>query len=422
MSVKECLMNPQSNRPMIGAVMDALTLWYLITKEDYNIPKEDFMDSQLRITAVDSASTLDERLKSHGVPRFSGRALFSAILPPDFFYQSGNVLILNGVLKRGVISKQHIGTDTGSMIQYILDRYGPNRAAEFITDLCFVAARMFDTMQFTIGIDDCSPENKSYKQDIDKVITKLRLQIKSLGNPSVNPVEEDYREKQTLAFIGSALNEIGNIVSKAFDVDYETKMKAYKAALQTTEADPNVLPVSGEMPHENAIRTMANSGAKGTKFHLTQIAAIVGQQYIRGQRFQPSISKKTRCLPYFEKGDTSPESRGLCLNSYTEGLDPAQFVFASAAGRENMVDIAVRTSESGATNHKIIKALENIVVGYDGSLRNVTGTLFTPVYGDDGFDPSHLKIVRGPTNTFPSFIDLKNVSGTINARFGAYPK
>ncbi|MEM4026750.1 MAG: hypothetical protein QW355_06965, partial [Sulfolobales archaeon] len=61
--------------------------------------------------------------------------------------------------------------------------------------------------------------------------------------------------------------------------------------------------------------------------------------------------------------------------------------FHAAGGREGLVDTAVRTSQSGYMQRRLINALQDLYVEYDGTVRNVEGNLVQILYGEDGIDP-----------------------------------
>ena len=57
-------------------------------------------------------------------------------------------------------------------------------------------------------------------------------------------------------------------------------------------------------------------------------------------------------------------------------------------GREGLVDTAVRTQQSGYMQRRLINALEQLRVEYDGTVRNSTGDIIQLTYGEDGVDPA----------------------------------
>jgi DNA-directed RNA polymerase II subunit RPB1 len=148
----------------------------------------------------------------------------------------------------------------------------------------------------------------------------------------------------------------------------------------------------------NQISDMKRSGSKGTDINLGQIIALVGQQNIEGCRIPYGFKRRT--LPHFLKDDPGAESRGFVENSYTQGLTPQEMFFHAMGGREGLIDTAVKTSETGYIQRRLIKALEDVVVKYDGTVRNSLGSVIqvnilsfliqflTPI---DGMSPCHFE-------------------------------
>lgn len=62
-----------------------------------------------------------------------------------------------------------------------------------------------------------------------------------------------------------------------------------------------------------------------------------------------------------------------------------------------LVDSAVKTSETGYMQRRLMKALEDLSTHYDLSVRTSTGAVIQFRYGDDGLDPAEME---GP-NSFP---------------------
>jgi DNA-directed RNA polymerase beta' subunit len=54
---------------------------------------------------------------------------------------------------------------------------------------------------------------------------------------------------------------------------------------------------------------------------------------------------------------------------------PAEFFFHAQAGREGLIDTAVKTSDSGYIQRRLIKTMEDLHVAYDGTVRSVGGTV-----------------------------------------------
>ncbi|MFQ6105440.1 MAG: DNA-directed RNA polymerase subunit A', partial [Candidatus Hydrothermarchaeaceae archaeon] len=120
--------------------------------------------------------------------------------------------------------------------------------------------------------------------------------------------------------------------------------------------------------------------------NLTQMAACVGQQAVRGERIARGYAGRT--LPHFKKGDKSARARGFVSSSYKKGLDPLEYFFHSMGGREGLVDTAVRTSQSGYMQRRLINALQDLKVEYDQTVRDTRGVIVEFKHGEDGADTS----------------------------------
>jgi DNA-directed RNA polymerase beta' subunit len=54
---------------------------------------------------------------------------------------------------------------------------------------------------------------------------------------------------------------------------------------------------------------------------------------------------------------------------------PAEFFFHAQAGREGLIDTAVKTSDTGYIQRRLMKTMEDQHVEYDGTVRNVAGSI-----------------------------------------------
>lgn len=55
-------------------------------------------------------------------------------------------------------------------------------------------------------------------------------------------------------------------------------------------------------------------------------------------------------------------------------------------GREGLIDTAVKTAETGYIQRRLIKAMESVMVRYDGTVRNGIDQMIQFRYGEDGLD------------------------------------
>lgn len=62
------------------------------------------------------------------------------------------------------------------------------------------------------------------------------------------------------------------------------------------------------------------------------------------------------------------------------------------AGREGLIDTAIKTANSGYLQRCIIKGMENIKVEYDSTVRNDNNEIYQFLYGEDGLDPTKVSM------------------------------
>jgi DNA-directed RNA polymerase II subunit RPB1 len=102
----------------------------------------------------------------------------------------------------------------------------------------------------------------------------------------------------------------------------------------------------------------------------------------------------SRTLPHFNKYDFGPESKGFVENNYISGLSPIEFFFHAMGGREGLIDTAVKTSETGYIQRRLMKALEDVMVKYDATVRNSSQQVIQFLYGEDGMAGEYIEDLK----------------------------
>lgn len=143
------------------------------------------------------------------------------------------------------------------------------------------------------------------------------------------------------------------------------------------------------LPWSNSPRIMADCGSKGSPLNISQMMAVVGQQAVGGKRIENGFVDRT--LPHFEHNSLTPSAKGFVANSFYSGLTATEFFFHAMGGREGLVDTAVKTAETGYMARRLMKALEDLSLQYDSSVRNSENTVVQFVYGDDGLNPQSME-------------------------------
>jgi len=182
---------------------------------------------------------------------------------------------------------------------------------------------------------------------------------------------KDYLEK---AQIGQLEHQPGKNMVDSFE--YKANEQLNKAGQEAgKEVQKALLP-------RNHLKNMVSAGSKGNPTNILQIIAFVGQQNVEGKRIPFNFQNRT--LPHFCKDDYKEESKGFVQNSFLKGLTPQEFYFHAMGGREGIIDTAVKTSQTGYIQRRLIKALEDIMIKYDGTVRNSLDQVMQFLYGEDG--------------------------------------
>lgn len=279
----------------------------------------------------------------------------------DHCERDAYVRIMDGKLEMGTIDKKAIGAFDGQIVNRIIRRYGMKRATDFIDEVTKLSIRgiMFDG--FSFGIDDEDLSKTEYGQ-IDDTLKNAALdvsrRIKIYEDGQLEPMPgrtvEETLEMQIMQVLGKARDLTGQIAGRHLGLG-------------------------------NSAVVMAVSGARGSMLNLTQMAGCIGQQSVRGERIVRGYDDRT--LPHFKKGDRGADAHGFIAHSYKGGLNPTEFFFHAIGGREGLVDTAVRTSQSGYLQRRMINALQDLKVAYDGTVRTTGGRIIQFKYGEDSTDP-----------------------------------
>jgi DNA-directed RNA polymerase I subunit RPA1 len=106
-----------------------------------------------------------------------------------------------------------------------------------------------------------------------------------------------------------------------------------------------------------------------------------------------------RTMPSFAPYDPNPRADGFITDRFLTGVRPQEYYFHCMAGREGLVDTAVKTSRSGYLQRCLVKHLEELKVCYDHTVRDGEGGVVQFLYGEDGIDPMKAAHLDGSSTT-----------------------
>ncbi|KZC10083.1 PREDICTED: DNA-directed RNA polymerase I subunit RPA1 [Dufourea novaeangliae] len=307
------------------------------------------------------------------------------------------VIIRNGELLCGVLDKTHYGATPFGLIHCMYELYGGACSTKLLSAFGKLFQAGLQRNGFTLGVEDILLVKKADAKR-KEIISNCR-QIGEDIQKSILELPED-----TPMDVVTAKMEESYWSNSKFRAQVDRK---YKSALDvyTNDINKTCLPAGllKKFP-ENNLQLMVQSGAKGSTVNTMQISCLLGQIELEGKRPPLMISGKS--LPSFPAYDPTPRSGGFIDGRFMTGIKPQEFFFHCMAGREGLIDTAVKTSRSGYLQRCLIKHLEGLVINYDSTVRDSDGSLVQIYYGEDGLDIPGSRFLRKEQINF--LVDNRN--------------
>ncbi|KAH8677266.1 hypothetical protein BX600DRAFT_408654 [Xylariales sp. PMI_506] len=302
--------------------------------------------------------------------------------------EEGSVLFQDGEFIHGILDKAHLGPSSGGFIHAVHETWGPETAAKLLSCMGRLLTRYLNMRAFTCGMDDLrlTPEGEKKRKEQLQAASQVGLETatkfvsldKHEGIDSRNPtllerleavMRDDSQQENLDALMNAACSGVSSGVTKA------------------------CLPVGLEKQFpKNQMQSMTTSGAKGSGVNANLISCNLGQQVLEGRRVPLMVSGKS--LPCFRPFETNVRAGGYIVNRFLTGIRPQEYYFHHMAGREGLIDTAVKTSRSGYLQRCLIKGMEGLRVAYDTSVRDSDGSIVQFLYGEDGLDISKQKYLH----------------------------
>ncbi len=350
-SVLRNIISPRTSSPIIQLFQDTMTGAYRISQPGVEVPEHIAMNILARI----------KRPIVRKNRNWTGAELISAALPM-INYNARGVKLELGELTKGVLKK----SVTGNLVHITYNDFGPQKAGQLINDIQAIVTQFNLYTGFSVGTSDLITDAKTNAFVKDKIAEGRRKVSEILSN----------------VHGGKYINNMGMSDGEKLEDDISSAMKDVVNKINTEVIDS--IKRTARPDNLNRIVQMVESGSKGSEANITQMVATLGQQLIEGKRVQYTLQDRT--LPHFARYDDGVESRGFVEHSFVDGLMPAEFFFHAQAGREGLIDTAVKTSDTGYIQRRLMKTMEDQHIEYDGTVRNVNGSIVQFHYGDDGID------------------------------------
>ncbi|CDJ52195.1 DNA-directed RNA polymerase, related [Eimeria brunetti] len=332
MLVPKQIVSPQGNKPVMGIVQDSLLAVSKFTRRDAFLTRPMVFDLLLQI------------------PYWDG------VVPPP---------AILGELLAGKICKKTVGSSSGSLIHLLWNEVGPERTKDFLGALQKLVNFWLLHQGFTVGCSDIITSPETCRK-VEEILKEAKEEVAHLTR---------------LAHKGKLEAQPGKSLRESFEARVNKELNAAR------EKSGKV--ASEQLDESNNIMAMVLAGSKGSTINISQIMACVGQQNVEGKRIPFGFNN--RSLPHFSKFDYSPESRGFVEHSYLTGLLPQELFFHAMGGREGIIDTACKTSETGYIQRRLMKAMEDVKVAYDRTVRNSAQEVLQFLYGEDGMSGEYVE-------------------------------
>ena len=408
---------PTDGSPLRGLIQDHVVAGVLLTKRDTFLNREE-MQQALYSALVDYAD--EDRgggsARGHSItvpppaivhPRelWTGKQVISAVLDhithgrPDMTMShgckvpanywggensgEGEFILRKNYVCCGIVDKNTFGNK--GLVHAVAELHGRVLAGDLLSVLSRLLTVWLQKWGMTCGLDDLilTPQAEVGRaEELAKAAAACRSAAATFAEADENVPDAALRQ------------QIAARLAEREGAEAILDMRSSGALNKITSAAvTKCLPHGTKKPFpKNCLSLMTQSGAKGSMVNFSQIAACLGQQELEGRRVPRMISGKT--LPCFQPFDLSQRAGGYIEDRFFSGLRPQEYFFHCMAGREGLVDTAVKTARSGYLQRCMIKNLETLRVHYDHTVRDCDGSVVQFQYGEDGSDVTKSSYAR----------------------------
>jgi len=250
---------------------------------------------------------------SHAIETSVGRVIVNGIVPDEIGYVNE------------IISKKSLR----DIIAEVIKAVGFARACEFLDGIKNLGYRMSYLAGLSFNLDDI-------------IIPKEKADLVKRGNDEVRQITDNYnmgfitdneRYNQVIDVWTHVNNELGDVLMK-----------------QMTEADQGF----------NAVYMMLDSGARGSKDQIRQLAGM------RGLMAKPQKA--------------GAEGRGTIenpiLSNFKEGMSVLEYFISTHGARKGLADTAMKTADAGYLTRRLVDVSHDVIITEEdcGTLRGLVCT------------------------------------------------
>ncbi|KAL6046323.1 DNA-directed RNA polymerase subunit [Balamuthia mandrillaris] len=293
--------------------------------------------------------------------------------------EEGKVIIRDNELLTGVLDKNQFGASPYGLVHACYELYGMTKAGQLLSALGRLFTQFLQFTGFTCGMDDLllTPHAEQERLKLLSVVNDKGIEV------AEKFVGKEAGSERNLPDLKATLKDI--ITANPDEVNgLDGVMKRMTHSFSSDIIKACVPNGQLKLFPKNNLQMMTLTGAKGGMVNVSQISCLLGQQELEGKRCPAMASGKT--LPAFDAYDPTSRAGGYIKDRFLTGIRPQEYFFHCMAGREGLIDTAVKTSRSGYLQRCLIKHLENLRVHYDGTVRDCDNSVVQFRYGEDSID------------------------------------
>lgn len=400
MLVENQVISPRYGAPVIVFEEDGISGAFILTMKNTSFAREDAMQFFYEIG-------IDDPPKPDRGKRYSGRLLFSQLLPKDLNleYPSATYRVLHrmgivkdpdsdpyetfvriqkGQLVSGVIDKASFGETQGKLIDYMARNYPSSVIEQFYYRLNRIVNALLTKSGMTIGLAEY------------KLSDELKRERKKIFDHLETTCEEILKKYQK----GTLDLMPGRDLRETFEMNMIIETAKAKEKMEKLVMAEKIKDVLTDDPVFNNT-VMILSGSRGSGINLMNIAGFWGQASVREGR--PKRGYKNRLITLNNEGDVGTQAGGFITTNFMEGMNPKEYFYHSMGGRQGEVDTGVSTKVSGYLYRRLANSLKDLLVSNDTTVRTASKGVIQFIYGEDGVFPKNSN--RGKTLDVPALVE-----------------
>jgi DNA-directed RNA polymerase beta' subunit len=425
-----------AGKPLRGLIQDHISMGVWITNKDTFFTREEYHQLLYSCLRPEDGHTTSGRLETvdpaiwKPKPLWTGKQIFTTVLknikPAEYqpltltsksstdgklwgiHREEAIVIIKDGQLLSGIMDKSQIGPAGGGFINGVYEAYGETIAGRVLSIIGRLLTKLLHMRAFSCGVEDLILTEDGDRARVEELTKAQQVGFQvATKYVTMDATKIDVQNPEFRRRMEAVLRDD----SKQHGLDMLTSTANGSISAAVTTA---CLPGQLIKPFpKNQMQAMTGSGAKGSLVNANQISCNLGQQVLEGRRVPVMVSGKT--LPCFKPFETSVRAGGYIVNRFLTGIRPQEYYFHMMAGREGLIDTAVKTSRSGYLQRCIVKGMEGLHVEYDTSVRDSDGTMVQFLYGEDGLDPTKQKYLNDFKFQAENFLSLAQTLQTQEA-------